>query len=128
MKLSSLATIAIAAAIAVSGCATSHRGSGANYNPIVDQPGSAYAQDLVECQAHATKVMDAADSAVNGAVAGAIFGALLMAAAGGNAGHQRSGAWVGALSGGTSAAASAEGGQRGIITRCLSGRGYRVLQ
>lgn len=124
MKLSSL-VLAIAVAAIASGCATSNRGTGAHYNPIVDRPGVNYAQDLSDCQAHATQVMDAADSAVNGAVAGAIFGALVMAAAGGSS---RDGAWIGALSGSTSAAANAEGGQRGIITRCLSGRGYMVLQ
>lgn len=123
MKLSILA-IAIVATV-LSGCATSNRGTGANYNPIVDRPGVNYAQDLVECQAHATQVLSAQESAVNGAVAGAIFGALVMAAVGGSS---RDGAWIGALSGSTSAAANSEGGQRGIITRCLSGRGYMVLQ
>lgn len=117
----------LALAVALTGCAT-NRGSGANYNPIVDRPGPNYYTDLNECQAHANKVMSAADGAAAGAVAGAIFGALLMAAAGGRGADQKSGAWVGALSGGTSAAAAAEGGQRGIITRCLSGRGYNVLQ
>jgi len=116
------ATILIIALLA--GCATS-RGTGASYNPIVDRPGPNYAKDLGECQAHATQVMSAADGAAAGAVAGAIFGALMMAAVGGS---RRDGAWVGALSGGSSAAAAAEGGQRGIITRCLSGRGYSVLQ
>ena len=118
---------AIVAIAMLAGCATS-RGTGANYNPIVDRPGPNYQVDLEQCQAHATKVLSAADGAAAGAVAGAIFGALLMAAAGGGGRDQRSGAWVGALSGGTSAAAQAEGGQRGIITRCLAGRGYNVLQ
>ena len=119
-------SVVLAVALAMSGCAT--RGSGQNYNPIVDRPGPNYSQDLAECQAHAAKVMSASDGAVAGAVAGAIFGALMMAAAGGGGRDQKAGAWVGALSGGTSAAASAEGGQRGIITRCLAGRGYTVLQ
>lgn len=113
-------------ALVAGGCAT--RGTGAQYNPIVDRPGPNYANDLSECQAHANKVMSAANGAAAGAVAGAIFGALLMAAAGGRGADQKAGAWVGALSGGTSAAAAAEGGQRGIITRCLAGRGYNVLQ
>ena len=121
-------TITAAMVIALlAGCATS-RGTGAQYSPIVDRPGPSYQQDLGECQAHANKVMDAADGAAAGAVAGAIFGVLLMAAAGGNNADQKAGAWMGALSGGTSAAAAAEGGQRGIITRCLAGRGYMVLQ
>lgn len=117
---------AIVAIAMLAGCATS-LGTGANYNPIVDRPGPNYPTDLEQCQAHATKVLSAADGAAGGAIAGAIFGALLMAAAGGG-GVVWAGAWMGALSGGTSAAAAAEGGQRGIITRCLAGRGYTVLQ
>lgn len=119
--------IALTLALAVTGCAST-RGSGAQYNPIVDRPGPSYPQDLADCQQHATKILGAADSAAAGAVAGAIFGTLLMAAAGGGSRYQRAGAWMGALEGGTAAAAAAEGGQRGIITRCLTGRGYRVLQ
>lgn len=120
-----VATVVIVALLA--GCATG-RGAGAQYSPIVDRPGPNYANDLSDCQAHATKVLSAADGAAAGAIAGAIFGALMMAAAGGGGRDQKAGAWVGALSGGTSAAAAAEGGQRGIITRCLAGRGYVVLQ
>lgn len=117
----------LALILALTGCAT-NRGTGANYNPIVDRPGPDYVSDLDACQAHATKVMSAADGAVAGAVAGAVFGALFMAALGGGGADQKAGAWMGALSGGTRAAADAEGGQRGIITRCLTGRGYNVLQ
>jgi len=131
--MSAVRTTAAATALAVAiatigatGCAT--RGTGANYSPIVDRPGPAYMQDLADCQAHATKVMDAAQGAAAGAVAGAIFGALLAAAAGGGGRYQQQVAGVGALSGAASAAGSAEGGQRGIITRCLTGRGYNVLQ
>jgi hypothetical protein len=126
-------TTAAATALAVAictlgttGCAT--RGTGANYSPIVDRPGPAYMQDLADCQAHATKVMDAAQGAAAGAIAGAIFGALLGAAAGGNNRFNQQMAGIGAVSGAANAAGSAEGGQRGIITRCLSGRGYSVLQ
>lgn len=53
-------------------------------------------------------------------MAGAIFGVLLGAVAGGNNRFNGRMAGVGA-------AASAEGGQRGIISRCLAGRGYSVL-
>lgn len=111
----------------LTGCASTGRGTGANYNPIVDRPGPNYSVDLSECQAHANRVLSAGESAVNGAIAGAIFGAILSAAVG-NKRYQNNYAAVGALSGGLSAAESAEGGQRGIITRCMSGRGYQVLQ
>lgn len=86
-----------------------------------------YHTDLAECQAHAQKVIAAHEAAVGGAVAGAIFGALLGAAAGGNSRFNTRMAGVGALSGAAGAAVSAEGGQRGIISRCLAGRGYSVL-
>ena len=114
----------LAAVVVLAGCAT----SGANYQPIVDRPGANYHNDLADCQQHATRVMGAADSAVAGAIAGAIFGALLGAAIGGNSRINSQIAGAGALQGGAMAAANAEGGQRGIITRCLSGRGYMVLQ
>lgn len=114
------------------GCATSHPGggTGAQWEPVVDvragQQG-AYPTDLYECQQHANRVMSAHQAAVGGAVAGAIFGVLLGAVAGGNGRFNGRMAGVGALSGGVGAAASAEGGQRGIISRCLAGRGYSVL-
>jgi outer membrane lipoprotein SlyB len=120
------AVLVVLIAAIVSGCAT-NRGTGASYNPIVDRPGANYIQDLADCQAHATKVQGAADSAVAGAMAGALFGALLSAAVGGGR-HRDNYMAAGALSGATSAATAAEGGQRGIITRCLTGRGHMVLQ
>jgi outer membrane lipoprotein SlyB len=128
-------TKSLVAALGVScltGCAhqAGNRGYGANWEPVVDvrqHQQAQYPSDLSQCQAHATKVIAANDAAVQGAIAGAIFGALLGAAAGGNSRFNSQMAGVGALSGGTSAAVAAEGGQRGIISRCLAGRGYSVL-
>lgn len=120
-------TLALAILLALSACAT-RQGSGAAYRPIIDLDQGTdpiiYQKDLTQCQAYATQVADAAESAAGAAVAGAIFGALLMAAAGGSS---RNGAWVGALSGGASGAAQGERDQRTLISRCLAGRGYRVL-
>lgn len=113
---------AVTAAAILAGCAT----TGANWSPVVDRPGPNYYTDLAECQQHATQVMSAAQGAVGGAVAGALFGALLSAAVGGGR-YTRNFIAAGALSGATSAASAAEGGQRGIISRCLAGRGYSVL-
>jgi hypothetical protein len=127
-----IATITAAAVLA--GCATApgqiRGGYGASWEPVVDVRAGQQAQypsDLAECQQHANRVMSAGDAAVSGAVAGAIFGALLGAVAGGNGRFNGRMAGVGALSGGVGAAANAEGGQRGIISRCLAGRGYSVL-
>ena len=62
-----------------------------------------------------------------GAVAGAILGGILAAAAG--PGYSRSStAKVGAVGGAVGAGAQGETDQRNIIRRCLSGRGYKVLQ
>jgi outer membrane lipoprotein SlyB len=114
----------------LAGCATQNRGYGARWEPVVDVRASQQAQyptDLAECQAHATKVMSAEEGAVAGAIGGAVFGALLGAAAGGNGRFNSRMAGVGAVSGAAGAAGRAEGGQRGIISRCLAGRGYSVL-
>lgn len=119
--MKTIASVITAAAI-LAGCAT----TGANWSPVVDRPGVNYSTDLAECQQHATRVMSAADGAVGGAVAGALFGALLSAAVGGGR-YTKNFMAAGALSGATSAASAAEGGQRGIIRRCLAGRGYSVL-
>lgn len=123
----------LAAALVASmlaGCATT-QGYGAGYQPIIDlRPGQtveAQAFDLRECQLHATKIIDAQTAAIGGAIAGALLGAALGAAAGGNSRFNGQMAGVGAITGGTSFAAQAEGGQRGIIMRCMSGRGYMVL-
>lgn len=120
-----LKVIAIVTALSLTACATR---TGAHYNPVVDRPGPNYAVDLEECQAHSRKVLSAAEAGAGGALAGALLGAIFMAAVGGNNRERQIGAITGAFSGGLSAAADAEGGQRGIITRCLSGRGYSVLQ
>lgn len=117
-------SIAIIMAVFLSGCAT--QGTGSNYTPIVDQPNEHYMRDLSDCQQHANKVMSAAESAVVGAIGGAMIGALIGRAMGGGE-ISNYGAKVGALSGATSAAAGAETGQRGIISKCLAGRGHKVL-
>lgn len=108
--------------LALTGCA----GTGARFVPIVDRPSDNYPTDLLECQAHAEKVMSAAQGAMAGAVGGALLGALLGRAMGGD-GLSNYGMKVGALSGATSAAAGAETNQRAIISKCLASRGHSVL-
>lgn len=113
------------------GCAGPNQaGYGASWQPVVDvrpEQQAAYTADLAQCQAYATQVMSSQQAAMTGALAGAVLGALLGAAAGGNNKFNSRVAGVGAISGGVGAAAEAEGGQRGIIRRCLMGRGYSVL-
>lgn len=104
-------------------------GYGTQWQPVVDlKPGQTqYYSDLADCQRLSSQVLSAGQSAAGGAVAGAIFGAVLGAVAGGNSRINAQTAGVGAITGGASAAGAAEGGQRGIISRCLAGRGYSVL-
>ena len=119
--------VAISIMALLSGCAAT---TGANYRPIIDSKNvdfNRYEADLKECQAYATQTASAAESAAAGAIAGALLGAALAAAAGG--GYSRnSAAGVGAVSGAFGAGVDGERNQRTIINRCLSGRGYKVLQ
>lgn len=119
-----LCTIA-AIAVFISGCASAPTGE--NYIPLVDVragEGHRFQQDLNDCQAYAAQRGDAASGAVAGAVAGALFGAVLGAIVGVSRNEL---AGVGALTGGLQGAAHNEGSQRDIIRRCLTGRGYTVL-
>ena len=119
--LKKFGVIVVAAALA--GCAT----SGPNFRPIVDLRGqdqAAYEQNLRECQQYALQVAGVADQAAAGAVAGALLGVAFAAIGGGS---RNIGAGIGALSGATSGAAAGETSQRSIISRCLAGRGFSVL-
>lgn len=119
MKL--FTTLILTAVLA--GCAT----SGAEWVPIVDlrtgQSGN-FSNDLASCQGFARQTANAAQGAATGAIAGAVFGALLGAAFGVNPGEM---AKFGAISGAVNVAGRAEESQRTIISRCLAGRGYSVL-
>jgi outer membrane lipoprotein SlyB len=108
---------------ALAGCAT----SGPNFRPVVDLKGqdpAVYDQNLRECQQYALQVSGAADRAVAGAVAGALLGVAFAAIGGGS---RNVGAGIGGLSGATSGAVAGENSQRSIISRCLAGRGFSVL-
>lgn len=116
-----LITVALIATV-LCGCAT----RGAAFVPIIDMKGKdAYATSInvEECQAYATKTLDAASGAFAGALAGALLGAAL--GAGTRYGGQL--AQQGAIVGGVGGAASANQTQESIIKRCMAGRGYNVL-
>jgi len=104
--------------LALTACATKP------HSPIIDSAGPNYSNDLAACQQYAEQLPSTADSALTGAVAGAIFSALLGAAF-----HvsSRDMAWGGALGGAAGSAARSEQEQRNVVSRCLQGRGYRVL-
>ena len=116
--------ILLCIAISLSGCA------GPNYRPMIDTVGvdmNRYEADLKDCQAYADQVSGAATQALVGAGIGAAL-SLGLAIIGGRGYSQSRSAGAGALLGGAAGAASGETDQHNVIRRCLSGRGYRVLQ
>lgn len=114
------------AALMLVGCATAPMGE--DYVPMVDfREGQreTFGKDLSECQAYAAQTAGAGQSAVAGAIAGALLGVVLGAIAGGGIRNEMAG--IGAVSGAVGGAGTGEMSQRAIISRCLAGRGYSVL-
>ncbi len=110
--------------IAALGCA------GANVRPLVDMKGvnnSAYEKDLQECQAYAKEQSGMGETAAKGAGAGAVVGGLLGLVTGGNATGIAQAAGAGAVIGAAGGAFTGNQGQEAVVKRCLSGRGYKVL-
>jgi hypothetical protein len=120
----------IASALLVSmlaGCA----GTGAKFSPMVDGVGDAqqYRRDLSDCQDYADRLSSAGEAAAVGAVAGAGLGILLAVISGGRGdGFRKAMVGAGAIGGAAGAAGRAENEQRSVISKCLAGRGYSVLQ
>ena len=111
-------------AVAAVGCA------GADVRPIVDMKGvneSAYEKDLQECQAYAKEQSGMGSSAAKGAGAGAVVGGLLGLVTGSNKTGIAQAAGAGAVIGTAGGAYSGNQAQEAVVKRCLSGRGYRVL-
>jgi len=122
MKKSLIQYASLLVVVAIVGCA------GATYRPIMDTQGvdlNRLESDLQQCQQYAKLTNDAASSAAIGATAGAVLGSVLAGVAGGDRSMT---AKVGAIEGAIAGGASGETNQRNIIRRCMSGRGYRVLQ
>jgi outer membrane lipoprotein SlyB len=84
-------------------------------------------RDLLDCNQLAQQRMNAMQGAGTGALFGALLGAALGAAAGGHGQYIGSSAAVGAISGGVGGAGSAGMNQHAIVSRCMGGRGYMVL-
>jgi outer membrane lipoprotein SlyB len=105
----------------VAGCTTTNE-------IIIDQKGvdmSAYQNDLAECQSYASGVKTG-EKAAKGAASGAVVGGLIGAITGGSSGAAQ-GAGVGAVGGGARGAMEGEETEVQVVKRCLSGRGYQVL-
>jgi hypothetical protein len=120
-KLLVLCLIVVGVAV---GCA------GANVRPLVDMKGvneSAYESDLKDCQAYAQQQSGMGETAAKGAGAGAVVGGLLGLVTGGNKTGIAQAAGAGAVIGGAGGAFSGNQAQEAVVKRCLSGRGYKVL-
>ena len=126
--------IAAVAAISLVGCASMPSPSGrftqqTMPTPLIDRKGvdeNQLNRDLFDCQRYAAQSPSAGQAAAAGAIAGALLGAILMGAAGGQ-GLRNEAAAVGAISGGLTAAGEAGMSRHQIVSRCMAGRGYRVL-
>ena len=120
-KLFALSSLVVVTAV---GCA------GADVRPIVDMKGvneAVYEKDLQECQAYAKEQSGMGETAAKGAGAGAVVGGLLGLVTGGNKTGIVQAAGAGAVLGGAGGAFSGNQAQEAVVKRCLSGRGYRVL-
>ena len=107
--------------LALAGCTTTDE-------IIIDEKGvnmSAYQQDLAECRTYANSVKTGEKTA-KGAASGAVVGGLIGAITGGSSGAAQ-GAGVGAVGGGARGVIEGEETEVQVVKRCLSGRGYRVL-
>ena len=108
-------------AAVLSGCA-------AHPDPIIDMKGvdqEQFVRDWNECEAYTDEVAigeGVAKGAGLGAAVGAVAGAI-----GGNSKDVRRGAASGAVYGGTRSGLDADQEKQLVFKRCMSGRGYRVL-
>jgi hypothetical protein len=114
----------------LAGCATAPPGSagsgmGAGYVPIIDTKGTTPGQlqaDLADCQGFAQAKLSEGQKAAAGAIAGALLGALLAPK-----GYRNEVAGRGAVIGGLSGAGEGAMSREALVKRCMSGRGYNVL-
>ncbi len=129
MKRNNMLLLGLALVVVVtSGCANGYRGYGGPKEIIIDTQGvdlDAYYDDLGDCEQYARNV-DVGAETTEGAVAGAVLGGVLGAVLGNSNSAQRS-AGAGAVVGGVKGNQGARHEQERIVRRCLSGRGYRVL-
>ena len=111
----------IAALLVLTGCTTTDE-------IIIDEKGvdmNAYQRDLAECRTYSQGVRTE-EKAVRGAGSGAVVGGLVGAITGGTEGAAK-GAGVGAVGGGARGIDEGQRSEVDVVKRCLSGRGYRVL-
>jgi hypothetical protein len=104
-------------------------GSGcASRRPVVDMKGvdqAKYEADLADCRKYAEEVGGAGGGAVAGAAVGAGVGYAVGRAVG--ARNPSAPARGGAVVGGAKGAAGGARNRHAVVSRCLAGRGYSVL-
>lgn len=100
--------------------------SGADTRPIVDRPGPNYEKDLAACQALAKQKDYASGETATNTAVGAGLGALIGGVTGDWAGAGI-GAGVGAAGGLGKSAIDTQNARGNIVKRCMSGRGYNVV-
>ncbi|WP_421885186.1 hypothetical protein [Methylibium sp.] len=89
--------------------------------------GTRYINDLNACRDYSASI-DANKEALGGLIAGMLLGAALGASIGGGDGRvMEAGATSGALAGSSAQGNKALGRQERIISNCMAGRGYRVI-
>lgn len=120
--------IALTLACMTASCATTYNDNG--YIPVIDfetHQYKTYSGDLRECQNLAKQRLSAGQGAGAGAIGGAIIGGLLMTAVTGNSDHLGRGMAAGAVGGAMGGAQAGHETQKSIVSKCMTGRGYRVL-
>ena len=104
-------------------------GCAAHPDPIIDTKGvdpEMMAQDWDECEAY-TEEVSVARGTAKGAGLGAAIGAVVGSIGGGSSGDIAEDAAYGAVYGGTDSGLEADRDKQQVFKRCMSGRGYRVL-
>jgi outer membrane lipoprotein SlyB len=127
-KLHSSFLVVISVVLFTSGCANGFGGYGAPKQIIIDTQGvnmdESY-EDLADCESYAGQI-DVAGETTESVVEGAVLGGVIGAVLGNHETAERS-AGAGAILGGVKGNKRARYEQERIVRRCLSGRGYRVL-
>ena len=114
------------ARLAVSSVALLIAGCGQMDAPILDgPPAPSYAADLAACTDLAREKGPGGYETAMAAAAGGVLGGALADHDGGT--DVAVGATVGALAGLAGGASEASGGRRGILLKCLEGRGHAVV-
>lgn len=104
--------------------------AGADVRPVVDMQGvnsTKYEADLRDCQEYAKQKGGTLETGAKGAVGGAAVGGLIGLVGGGTGSNISQAAGVGAVVGAAGGGYMGNKAQEDIVKKCLSGRGYKVL-